>query len=636
MQGLFFFSRLIALVSYVYLVLLIAGMGFIQWFIGGTRLLFSLPAYAIIALASVLTIVSIWRTKSRPALWCLISLALFFSYILARCRYSPVDYLARPDFFMVLGCLMVYLLAGFHITSSRQRIVFFLFLILVGLLNVWVGVIQFTQGNEYMLQGYIRPTGGMRASGLFISPNHYGGYLDAIGIMAFSLAWWSRMKFWIKMLLVYSSLCCYFGVAISGSRGSYFSALASLFFFAVLSLNVIRVVDRQKFWRISAVLALVLIVACGGAVRLMMKSSFLNERMNMMVAKDVRIYNWLASLDQFRLNPSIGTGAGTHLYYGRQFRRPQIQADPVHSHSDYLELLCEYGIAGAVGMAFFLWMHLRNGASAYSNLVHKRLLHSYPPRSDTLALNAGALSAVVGLGVHSVVDFNMHIPGNALLFAFIFGMLASPGLEKNPPESRISGWFRFALPPLAVWFMITGIPKIPAEYFTELSRVALRDKKFSFSLEYANKALGQVAPDDEWPEASIRMFGGEKNNPNIYFYIGESNRVMGYSFKHEILRKNYLNSAVNAYRKGLELFPQDEHALVRMGQSLDGLKRYEDAEVVFQKVIALDPNLGVIYGYYGAHLKAMGKMEESKAAYEKGDSLGSSSIQKLGQAELGL
>jgi hypothetical protein len=44
----------------------------------------------------------------------------------------------------------------------------------------------------------------------------------------------------------------------------------------------------------------------------------------------------------------------------------------------------------------------------------------------------------------------------------------------------------------------------------------------------------------------------------------------------------------------------------------------------------------VIYGYYGAHLKAMGKTDESKAAYEKGQKLTSESIQQLGQAELGL
>lgn len=626
--------------NYVYLALLVAGMGVIQWLIGGTRLLFGLPGYGIIAVASVLTVFTMHKARSRPALWCLISTAVLFSYILIRCHYSPYDYFARPDFFMVLGCLMVYLLVGFYITGSRQRMVFIGFLILVALLNVWVGVIQFTQGNEYMIQGFIRAASGMRASGLLISPNHYGGYLEAVAIMALSLAWWSRLKIWVKMLLFYSVVICYFGIAISGSRGSYFSSLTSLLLFAVISLNAVRVVDRQKFLRISVVVVFILTIAVTGGVSLMLRSSFLKQRMSLMMntdmRKDTRIYNWQASLDQFYVSPAFGTGAGTHLYYGRLFRRPQLQSDPVHCHSDYLELLCEYGIAGAAGMLLFLFFHLKKGFSANSTLVHKRLLNSYPARSDAFALNAGALSAVAALAVHSVVDFNMHIPGNALLFAFIFGMIANPGIDDNPPGAQFAGLFRFALPPLAIWMLITGIPKLPAEYYTELSRSALRDKNYGVSINYAYIALGRVPPEAAWPASLIKTFGGEQKDPNLFFYIAESNRMMGLAYKIPYLRNNYFATALSAYTRGLELFPQDEHMLVRMAQTLDSLGRFNEAEAAFQSAIKADPNLGVIYGYYGAHLQAMGRLDESKAAYEKGQKLAKESIQKLGQAELGL
>ena len=102
------------------------------------------------------------------------------------------------------------------------------------------------------------------------------------------------------------------------------------------------------------------------------------------------------------------------------------------------------------------------------------------------------------------------------------------------------------------------------------------------------------------------------------------------------LESVHLEKAIAFYRQGLLIFPQDEHMLVRMAQSLDGLKKYNEADETFKKAIDLDPNLGVIYGYYGAHLKAMGKLAESKAAYEKGQHLASESIQDLGQIELGL
>ncbi|MEI8340724.1 MAG: O-antigen ligase family protein [Verrucomicrobiota bacterium] len=623
--------------SYLYLVFLIAGVGVIQYLVGGTRLLFSLPAYEILAIGSFLTLISIRRVKNPPRLNCLISTAVLFSYILVRCLHSPIDYLARPDFFMVLGCLLVYLITGFYINESRPRLLFIYFLLAFALLNVGVGVFQFMGHNDFMLQGFLKAHVDPRASGLFISPNHFAGFLEAVAIMGLSLVWWGRMKLWVKLVIGYVALGCYFGVAISGSRGGYFTSLASLFVFVGLSLNVVRIADREKFVRMGLIILALLSIAVTSAVYLMFHNATLQARMKIMVAKDVRIYNWQASLDQFQTAPVFGTGAGTHLYYGRLFRRPQIQADPVHSHGDYLELLCEYGLIGAAGLLIFLWFHVRNGLRAYSWLVHKRLMNSYIPRSDTLAINVGALSAIAGLAVHSVVDFNMHIPGNALVFAFIFALVASPGLESSDSgwTLKIAGLFRFALPLLAIWVVVAGIPKLPAEYFSELSRIALRNKSYVLSIQNANVALGAVAPDAVWPESAIRILRGEKKNPDLYFYIGESNRVMGLNFKNPVLRNNYLNLAVEAYRQGLGIFPQDEHTLVRMAQALDGLKRYDDAEEAFGKAMALDPNLGVIYGYYGAHLKAMGKDEESKDAYDKGQKLTNESIQQLGQAELG-
>ena len=74
---------------------------------------------------------------------------------------------------------------------------------------------------------------------------------------------------------------------------------------------------------------------------------------------------WAAAIPQFELAPAFGTGAATYLYYGRMFRDPQVQNDPIRSHNDYLELLAEYGLAGVAGLLLFLGAHLWLGWKAY-------------------------------------------------------------------------------------------------------------------------------------------------------------------------------------------------------------------------------------------------------------------------------
>ncbi len=93
-----------------------------------------------------------------------------------------------------------------------------------------------------------------------------------------------------------------------------------------------------------------------------------------------------------------------------------------HVHDDYLEALAEAGILGGICGLGFLWLLYREGRK---NLDAEQGHFSR-------ALHAGAIAAVCGLLLHSFVDFNLHIPANALLFLLEVSVLASPPL---PPAS---------------------------------------------------------------------------------------------------------------------------------------------------------------------------------------------------------
>jgi tetratricopeptide (TPR) repeat protein len=621
-------------VNFVYLFFFAASWIVIQCLIGGTRLLFSLPAYCLLAVGAILTLASLRARRPAPSAACILTTLLLGAWVLVRSKFSPIEYLALPDFYMMIGCLMAYLLTAYYLTGQLDRAILIGVLWAIAGLEVWCGLIQFLKDENFMLFGLMRGQNLERASGMFISPNHFAGFLETVAILSLSMAIWSRWPLWSKALAIYMALSCWLGVAISGSRGGYFSTVASLVVFCGASIYTIRLAHPKGFGAalLGSVTAVLLMV--GVAVFLMGHSRLLTHRMQTMMVKDVRIYNWEAALDHIRVSPWFGTGSGTHLIYGRLFRRSSIQADPVHAHCDYLELVAEYGAVGGVLMLLFIGTHVWNGLRGFSEILRRRLLPSGISRSNGFAFNLGALCAVAALAVHSVVDFNMHIPGNALLYAFIFGMLANPGLDKTPGflGRRVVPVGRLVLPALGVWMFVVGLPLLPSEWCAEQSRQALRDQKYLSAINYAKLGLGTFqgefhTPDDElqifgrpWTlwfgglDAMIKRFGPNPKDPDFYFYIGEANRALANRMPLFILKRRYYENAIQAFNDELKVFPQDENAVIRLAQCHDALFEYQAAEQLYQQAFHLDPHLGTLYGYYVTHLTAEGRTKEAVAA----------------------
>jgi O-antigen ligase len=102
-----------------------------------------------------------------------------------------------------------------------------------------------------------------------------------------------------------------------------------------------------------------------------------------------------------------------------------------HAHNDYLEGLAETGIAGGLCGAVFL------GILFFVSL--RQLLQRDKPFAA--ALHLSGLVACSGFLVHSLVDFNLHIPANALLF-LLMAHLATGEVTPSPSADRPSQPFR--------------------------------------------------------------------------------------------------------------------------------------------------------------------------------------------------
>ena len=124
---------------------------------------------------------------------------------------------------------------------------------------------------------------------------------------------------------------------------------------------------------------------------------------------------WRIFLD----HPIAGTGLGTLQKVFPLYETIYDGLIVNHSHNDYAEVLAETGVIGGLcGLAFLVLL----AWTGWENIVAEKELMN-------LAYHAGALVACFGLLVHATVDFNFHIPSNALIFLLQAALATSPALR---------------------------------------------------------------------------------------------------------------------------------------------------------------------------------------------------------------
>ena len=83
--------------------------------------------------------------------------------------------------------------------------VVYLLMALAGIHSL-VSIVQAAQGEDFMLFGFVRPANGARASGMLVNPNHLAGFLEIVGVMGLSVAWWSGRRPAVKIVAGYATV----------------------------------------------------------------------------------------------------------------------------------------------------------------------------------------------------------------------------------------------------------------------------------------------------------------------------------------------------------------------------------------------------------------------------------------------
>jgi O-antigen ligase len=111
----------------------------------------------------------------------------------------------------------------------------------------------------------------------------------------------------------------------------------------------------------------------------------------------------------FQDHPLTGTGLGTLIAVYPRYESFYNGTTVDHAHNDFLELLADTAIIGGVCGALFIGLLFRRGFANFQVAAG----------GSARALVAGPLVGCAGMLLHSFVDFNLHIPSNALIFLLL-------------------------------------------------------------------------------------------------------------------------------------------------------------------------------------------------------------------------
>jgi hypothetical protein len=213
------------------------------------------------------------------------------------------------------------------------------------------------------------------------------------------------------------------GILISHSRaGALFGVAAALMALAVAGL---RVFGWSRGWRFALPIAAALLI---GAVMLagpeMVMSRITGDQLGQSAGfrRELWRSSWHAAWSYF----PFGSGWGTYDMAYRPFQPAAVVGFANHAHMDPLEMFVEGGALFLVFAACFATLAVRRALWLLRQAWHARTLD----RASMMAALCGI--GLLGFLAHSLVDFPMRVPANAMLAALLAGVFLRP-----MPQARV-------------------------------------------------------------------------------------------------------------------------------------------------------------------------------------------------------
>jgi putative inorganic carbon (hco3(-)) transporter len=399
--------------------------------------------------------IAIWAALLFPAYvaFQLVPLPLFLLRIVSPVRAEIADALggvmpassfaplsiAPPTTWIFLSRIAAYAVVFLLIRETARRSAAHLWVVAVPLIGI---------GGLEAAYGLSEEFAGARViSGTYLNKDQFAGLLESI--LPFALMYgmallYPRQKRGVSSAASVIKACgvlcvavgIFFAITSSFSRMGFVSTLVSLFVMGALALGS-RLSGWKKWSALAGLAALILLVF------VFAPPNQLIEAFGNIPSEQITEGRWPIWRDTLRLiaaYPLFGCGLGNYYPALMPYQTSGLNVAWVNAHNDYLELVSELGIVGFLIPATLMFAVCARAMRAVVSGINCEV------RFLALAC-AGGLAAVL---IHSLADFNLYVPANAMVLAWISGLSVSlpvsvrqPSCERSVPSAAFIR--RFAL-----------------------------------------------------------------------------------------------------------------------------------------------------------------------------------------------
>ena len=231
------------------------------------------------------------------------------------------------------------------------------------------------------------------------------------------------------------------------------------------------------------------------------------------------------------------------------------------------------------------------------------------PGSNKFAFVLGASLGLVAILAHSLVDFNMHIPANAILCVSLMALLSSHlRFATDNYWHRLRWWSRSVA---AVVLLLTGVCLAREGWRQGAEFVWLDHAARASSFSPAQVALLQ------------RAYAVEPMNAQTAFALGDALRHQSqeggefYQGQEGMDYRKLAEQGMSWFGRGMKLNPWDSRNFAGYGWCLDWLDHTGESGPYFNKAEALDPNNYFNLNNIGLHYVQTGDFAAARPWFER-------------------
>jgi tetratricopeptide (TPR) repeat protein len=296
----------------------------------------------------------------------------------------------------------------------------------------------------------------------------------------------------------------------------------------------------------------------------------------------------------------VGPDHFDHYYPKTREAADRAQGRPGRVHNDFLNTLTDYGAAGLIlallPLGFAAWSAVRCWPRV------QRTGNDFKQKpSNRAAIVMGASAGLIALIIHSFMDFNMHIPSNALTAVTLMALIGA-----HLRFATESYWFTARWPIAVAATLVLGgclfylVPQGLAR--TRQARLLQRAEKL---------------PDGSPQKIELMQsaFACEPRDFATAYAIGEQWRALSWmgAEKHEAQAKE----ALQWYQRSIALNKWDVNSYIRCGMCLDWIGKHAEAEPYFVRALEMDPNHWHTRAMMGWHEFQLERFEQARDWMQK-------------------